>query len=121
MSTIEPTVESTVESTDEPTVESTVEPGAFAEGSPLLRPSPHRDPFVRRWGRRLVSVSLYAALWAVLWALLPVLLPVGWVIDRVRGRPVLVRAFLMFALYLGIEVAGMRRSSCSSGRSTPPP
>lgn len=72
-----------------------------------MRPSPHRDPFVRRWGRRLVSVSLYAALWAVLWALLPVLLPVGWVIDRVRGRPVLVRAFLMFALYLGIEVAGV--------------
>lgn len=80
---------------------------AFAEGTPLLPPSPNRHSLARRWSRRLVTITLYSGLWALLWALLPVLVPLGWVIDRVRGKPVLVRAFLEFAVYLGCEIAGV--------------
>lgn len=80
---------------------------AFAEGSPLLPPSPNRHSLVRRWARRIASLTLYTVLWALMWVLLPLLLPIAWVIDRIRGKSVLVRGLLFFAVYLGCEMWGV--------------
>ena len=52
-------------------------------------------------------MTLYVVLFAVHLALLPALVPVFFIVDRVRGTPVLVRAYLMFALYFSCEVMGL--------------
>lgn len=80
---------------------------AFADDSLLLPPSPGRHSLPRTWLRRLVSLSLYSVSWALLWALAPILLPVAWLIDRIRGASVLARAYLLFAVYLALELVGV--------------
>jgi 1-acyl-sn-glycerol-3-phosphate acyltransferase len=82
-------------------------PVAFADGSRLLAPSPQRSSFARTWCRRSISISLFTLLFSALWALLPVLLVVGWIVDRVRGKPVIARVLLFFAMYLLFEVLGV--------------
>lgn len=82
-------------------------PVAFAAGTWLPSPSPQRSSFLRTWARRAVSISLFTALFALLWALLPALLVVGWLIDRARKKPVVVRASLFFAVYLLFEMIGI--------------
>jgi 1-acyl-sn-glycerol-3-phosphate acyltransferase len=63
---------------------------------------------LRRWGRRAVTIPLYAVLFLLFLAALPVILMVTVAIDAFRGsRGALSRCALFFIFYLGCEVLGI--------------
>lgn len=63
---------------------------------------------LERWGRRLVTIPLYAVLCALVITTLPLLLGLAAVIDLLRSRPlVTVRCVAFFAFYLLCEVVGV--------------
>jgi 1-acyl-sn-glycerol-3-phosphate acyltransferase len=60
------------------------------------------------WGRRSVSIPLYATLFLLVIALLPVLAPLALLVDLVRGkRLATTRCLAFFAVYLACEMAGI--------------
>jgi len=67
-----------------------------------------KDPFARRWARRLVSIPLYLLLCAACLAALPALLTLALLADLVwRGRWVFTRCLLFFQWYLLCEAVGI--------------
>jgi hypothetical protein len=63
---------------------------------------------LRRWGRRAVTIPLYAVLFFLSLAALPAILMVTAAIDAFRGsRWALARCALFFVFYLGCEVLGI--------------
>jgi 1-acyl-sn-glycerol-3-phosphate acyltransferase len=67
-----------------------------------------KDPFPKRFARRIVSIPLYVALCGLLLAALPGLLPLAVVVDLVRrDRFALTRCLLFFQWYLLCEVVGI--------------
>jgi 1-acyl-sn-glycerol-3-phosphate acyltransferase len=66
-----------------------------------------RAPFAT-WGRRVISISLFATAGLGLIALLPLLLPLALLIDGVRRRNLATtRALLFFVLFFACETAGV--------------
>jgi 1-acyl-sn-glycerol-3-phosphate acyltransferase len=71
-------------------------------------PSRRDDPTLQRWGRRAVTIPLYALLLCLSLAALPVTLAAAAAIDTVRGSPwALSRCILFFVFYLGCELIGI--------------